>query len=651
MQGSNCARRSGPSKLAPVRRCTAGSASRRAWRSSVICARAAPPGDREIVGDAADLAVQVRLSAQPDIVAIEPATRRLVGGLFDCVEFGSIDTAVTASPCSVWQVLGESVVESRFEALRGSALTRLIGRDEEIELLLRRWARAKAGEGQVVLVSGEPGLGKSRLIAALEERLLEEQYFRLRYFCSPYHQDSALYPFVDQLGRAAGFARDDVPAGRLEKLEILLEHAGMAEEDGTFLADLLALPAPERPRAAEHWSTAEEGADAGGAERAARGPGAPTAGGRGVRGRALGRCDVSRAARYHRRTRARFAGAADRDIPAGVSAALDRAAWGDDAGAQSAGPARPDRIDFAGCREGAAGQRAGPDRRPQRWRAAVCRGTDQECVGERTAASGGGSLLARRGAAAVRDPDEPVCVIAGAAGSAGSRCGWWRRPARRSDASFPTRCCARFRVLSEDRLRAALLRLVGSELVFQRGTPPDAVYSFKHALVQDVAYGSLLRGSRRRLHARIVEALEARFAGADGDTARVVRAALRRGWDGGEIHCRVGRGGAAVSGALGVGGGCGALSKGAGPVGVATGEPGRICDRSWNSAAHWVRCCGSSKDRRRRKRARPMPAHESCGSSWVLRWSSVRCPMGSRCITCIAANWIWRGGWARSCCG
>ena len=146
----------------------------------------------------------------------------------------------------VWQVLGESVVESRFEALRGSALTRLVGRDEEIELLLRRWARAKAGEGQVVLVSGEAGLGKSRLIAALEERLLEEQYFRLRYFCSPYHQDSALYPFVDQLGRASGFGRDDLPASRLEKLEIVFERAGLPDEDGLFLADLLSLPALER---------------------------------------------------------------------------------------------------------------------------------------------------------------------------------------------------------------------------------------------------------------------------------------------------------------------------------------------------------------------------------------------------------------------
>jgi predicted ATPase len=104
-----------------------------------------------------------------------------------------------------WQVLRPSAVESRFEVLRGSALTPLIGRDEEIELLLRRWARAKAGDGQVVLVSGEPGLGKSRITAALEERLHAEPHLRLRYFCSPYHQDSALFPFIEFARKYGGF--------------------------------------------------------------------------------------------------------------------------------------------------------------------------------------------------------------------------------------------------------------------------------------------------------------------------------------------------------------------------------------------------------------------------------------------------------------
>src|SRR5262249_8320330 len=116
------------------------------------------------------------------------------------------------------------------------------------DLLLRRWARAKAGDGQVVLVSGEPGIGKSRLTAALAERLHVEPHLRLRYFCSPYHQDSALFPFIDQLGRAAGVARDDPPPAKVEKLEDVLARAAPPEEDVALVADLLSLPSSDRHR-------------------------------------------------------------------------------------------------------------------------------------------------------------------------------------------------------------------------------------------------------------------------------------------------------------------------------------------------------------------------------------------------------------------
>ena len=147
-----------------------------------------------------------------------------------------------------WQVLRPSVIASRFEALRGSSLTPLVGRDEEVELLLRRWVRAKAGDGQVVLVSGEPGIGKSRITAALAERLHAEPHIRLRYFCLPYHQDSALFPFIDQLGRASGFAHDDPPAARLEKLKALLARAAPPDQDVALLADLMPWLASERQR-------------------------------------------------------------------------------------------------------------------------------------------------------------------------------------------------------------------------------------------------------------------------------------------------------------------------------------------------------------------------------------------------------------------
>ena len=202
--------------------------------------------DHGIVGDVPDLAVRLQVSAQPDTVTIEPTTWRLIGSLFDCRDLDALDTNSDTEPIRRWQVLGESVVASRFEALRGSKLTPLVGRDEEIDLLLRRWARAKVGDGQIMLVSGEAGLGKSRITAEFEERLHAEPHLRLRYFCSPYHQDSALFPIIDQLGRAAGFARDDPPAAKLEKLEALLARAAPPDEDVALLADLMSLPASER---------------------------------------------------------------------------------------------------------------------------------------------------------------------------------------------------------------------------------------------------------------------------------------------------------------------------------------------------------------------------------------------------------------------
>ena len=202
--------------------------------------------EQSVVGETPNLAARLQALAEPDAVVIAAGTRRLVGDLFEYRDLGAVEVKGIAEPVPAWQVLRPSVVASRFEALRGSALTRLVGRDEEIDLLLRRWARAKTGDGQVVLISGEPGIGKSRITAALEERLHAEPHLRLRYFCSPYHQDSALFPFIDQLGRAAGFARDDPPAAKLEKLEALLARAAPPDEDVAFLADLLSLPASER---------------------------------------------------------------------------------------------------------------------------------------------------------------------------------------------------------------------------------------------------------------------------------------------------------------------------------------------------------------------------------------------------------------------
>src|SRR5262249_26744813 len=202
--------------------------------------------EQSVVGETPNLAARLQALAEPGAVVIAAGTRRLLGDLFEYRDLGAVEVKGVASPVPAWQVLGPSAVESRFEALRGAVLSPLVGRGEEIDLLLRRWARAKAGDGQVVLISGEPGIGKSRIVAELAERLQAEPHIRLPYFCSPYHQDSALYPFVEQFGRASGFVPDDPPAAKIEKLEVLLARAQPADGDVALIADLLSLPASGR---------------------------------------------------------------------------------------------------------------------------------------------------------------------------------------------------------------------------------------------------------------------------------------------------------------------------------------------------------------------------------------------------------------------
>jgi class 3 adenylate cyclase len=154
--------------------------------------------ERGIVGETPNVAARLQGVAEPNTVVIAESTRKLLGNLFDLQDLSAYDLKGIAGPVRTWTALRPSRVESRFEALHASGLTELVGRDEELELLLRRWSKTKTGEGQVVLISGEAGIGKSRLTAALLERVASEPHIRLRYFCSPQHTGSALYPIISQ---------------------------------------------------------------------------------------------------------------------------------------------------------------------------------------------------------------------------------------------------------------------------------------------------------------------------------------------------------------------------------------------------------------------------------------------------------------------
>ena len=459
--------------------------------------------ERGVVGEAANLAARMQELAPPNGIVIAEGTRRLLGELFELRDLGAVAVKGFDAPVPVWQVLRPSAVESRFDALRASALTPLVGRDEELELLLRRWQRAKAGEGQVVLLSGEPGIGKSRLTAALRERLENEPHTRLRYFCSPHHQDSALHPFIAQLEHAAGFAHSDSAEGRLDKLEALLASAAPAPDDLALLAELLSLPTSRYPalqlspqrrkertfatllrQLAElarhrpvlmvfedlHWidPSSRDLLDLT-VERAASLPmlliltfrpefEGPWSGLPQVTALTLNRLDTRTGAAMVERIRG------DRPLPSELMAEIVERADGV--------PLFVEELTRAIIEAGSSNE-----------------SVDQTLTGAPLPAAGvpaalNASLMARldRLGPAAREIAQIGAVIG---------------------RDFRYELLAPVAARSEVELAGALDRLVQSGLVFQRGTPPGATFVFKHALVRDAAYSTLLRGRRQQLHASI----------------------------------------------------------------------------------------------------------------------------------------------------
>jgi class 3 adenylate cyclase/predicted ATPase len=466
--------------------------------------------EQAVVGETPNLASRLQSIAEPNTVVVAESTRKLIGNLFELQDLGAKDLKGIGAPVRAWAVLRSASVESRFEALHASGLTELVGREEELELLMRRWSRAKTGEGQVVLLSGEAGVGKSRLTAALLEHLASEPHTRLRVFCSPQHTDSALYPTIGQIERAAGFTHDDTPQAKLNKLDALLAQSSTSAHDAPLLAEMLSLPNDGRYPALE--LTPEQ-----------------------RRQKTLEALVLQLVALSRQNT---------------VLMIFEDAHWIDPTSLELFGRivdripslrvllivtfrpefeppwiGRPYVTALTVNRLGERDIRAmidglvGNKLLPANIRQDIIERADgiplfvEEMTKAVLEAESEGA--AERAIGVVPSPERAVPASLHAPLMARlDRLGPAKEVAQVGAAigrEFSHTLLAAVERKPEAELNSALDRLIAAGLLFRQGVSPQASYLFKHALVQDAAYGTLLREPRRALHARIAEALEGQF--------------------------------------------------------------------------------------------------------------------------------------------
>ncbi len=473
-------------------------------------------GDRReaqaIVGQTANLAARLQSLAEPNTVVIGPATHRLVEGLFDLEDRGPQELKGIAEAVTAYQVRSAIQLTSRFEVSERRGLTPLVGREAEIQLLMDRWGRAKEGESQVAMLSGEAGVGKSRIVHALCERLKSETHHRVQFYGSPYHQNSAFYPAINQLSRMLYSGKDETAASRLNKLEDFLQGLALpAAELAPTLASLLSLPAGERYPASkpdpQHLK-----------QRTLK---------------ALSRVIKAMAAQRPVLMVVEDAHWIDPSTLELLSYLIERlraarflllstyrpefvAPWGGQAQATLLSLNRLSRRETAALASRVAGDKG----LPSEILTQIITRTDgvplfveeltKDVLESGVLTQAGGQLV-------VKDSKAPATIPASLKDSLMARVdrlGPVKELAQFAAAigrSFSHELLAKASSLVGSELDDAFSRLIESGLVYRRSMYPETRYEFKHALVRDVAYESLLKSTRQHYHHRIAQVLTEHF--------------------------------------------------------------------------------------------------------------------------------------------